>query len=416
MPGIKRRIKTLFQKNKLSSSFLASLQKWRRRHYYKSMYLNVPIDENLVLFESFLGKSYSCSPRAIYEAMKCNPEFDNYKFIWVFRRSDEMRKNMGDDRTIVVKYNSRRYYRALAQAKYWVTNWRLPAAVIKKDEQICIQTWHGTPLKKIGMDLEIEGNATTSQKKGHSLYLNDAKKYDYFISPSRFCTSVFSSAFGLSQLGKQDILIETGYPRNDRLVRSSMEDVSVIRRSIGIPKGKTVLLYAPTWRDNQYTAGVGYSFELDEKIDSFLSKLPDNYLVLMRLHYLVANSVSLEPYGDKVMDVSKYDDINDLYIASDALITDYSSVFFDYANLKRPILFFMYDLQDYQSNVRDFYINLDTLPGPIVENPDELVESINNLAEVQESYRDKYIAFCKKYTYLDDGNAGLRVAQICFAN
>lgn len=415
MRGIKRRIKALLQKSKLGRSIFASLQKWRRCHYYKSMYLNVPIDENLILFESFLGKSYSCSPRAIYEAMKSNSEFDKYKFVWVFRRSDEMRKAIGDDRTIIVKYNSRRYYRAFAQAKYWVTNWRLPAAVIKKEDQICVQTWHGTPLKKIGIDLEIEGNATTSQKKGHSLYLNDAKMYDYFVSPSRFCTDVFSSAFGLSQLKKTDILIETGYPRNDRLACSSPEEVEDIRKAIGIPEGKTVLLYAPTWRDNQYTTGVGYSFELDEKIDYFLSRLPEDYLVLMRLHYLVANSVDLEPYGSKVIDVSKYGDINDLYIASDALITDYSSVFFDYANLKRPILFFMYDLQEYQSNVRDFYIELDTLPGPIIEDPDELLVSVGNLAQVQEAYRSKYSIFCDTYTYLDDGNAGLRVAQICFS-
>lgn len=407
----KRKIKRFISRHRLLSSLFQDIQKLRRRIYYKNIFQTIPVDEKLILFESFLGKQFACSPRAIYEAMKADHRFDEYKFVWVFRKADAMRKRIGDERTVVVKYNTRRYYRLYAQAKYWVTNWRLPECLIKKDCQICVQTWHGTPLKKIGMDLTIEGNATTSQKKGHELYLNDAKKYDYFVSPSKFCTKVFASAFGLNILNKQDILIETGYPRNDALFNYTEDDVLAIKNSLHIPRNKRVLLYAPTWRDNQYTQGVGYSFELSREVVNFLNGVPDDIVVLMRLHYLVANSVDLSEFGNKVLNVSSYENINDLYLISDVLVTDYSSVFFDYADLRRPILFFMYDLQEYQNNIRDFYIDLDTLPGPIVETSSELLCALEDLEGLSREYSDKYAEFTSTYNSLDDGNAGLRVAE-----
>ena len=215
--ALKRRVKRLASTSYKTRSAFNSLQDFRRRRYFQSICEDIPIDDHLVLFESFLGRQYACSPRAIYEAMKRDSRFDDYRFVWVSRRPDKLRKEIGDERTIVVKYLSRRYLRAYARAKYWVTNWRLSTALKKRPGQVVIQTWHGTPLKKIGMDLTIEGNATTSQRKGHRSYLEDAKRYDYFVSPSAFCTKVFASAFGLGQLNKEDILIETGYPRNDRL-------------------------------------------------------------------------------------------------------------------------------------------------------------------------------------------------------
>lgn len=409
----KRAIKRVLRSRKHLNDLLKFVQKWHRRVYYRRMYKKVPTQENLVLFEAFLGKQYACSPRAIYEAMRASHEFDGYQFVWVFRRADPMRKRLGDGRTTVVKYNTRRYYRAYARAKYWVTNWRLPDCLIKKDDQICIQTWHGTPFKKIGRDLTIEGNATTSQRKGHRLYLNDAKRYDYFVSPSKFCTNVFASAFGLDVLNKKDILIETGYPRNDRLRTFTQEERCELREQLHIPSGKKVILYAPTWRDNQYTQGVGYSFALDREVAYFLRHVPEDWVVLLRMHYLVASSLDLSEFGSRVINVSSYEDINDLYIVSDTLVTDYSSVFFDYANLSRPILFFMYDLDEYEKDVRDFYFGLDRLPGPVLRTGVELEEAIAGLDSVVEKYRQKYEQFTSDFCYLDDGAAGYRVATRC---
>ena len=411
--ALKRRVKRLASTSYKTRSAFNSLQDFRRRRYFQSICEDIPIDDHLVLFESFLGRQYACSPRAIYEAMKRDSRFDDYRFVWVSRRPDKLRKEIGDERTIVVKYLSRRYLRAYARAKYWVTNWRLSTALKKRPGQVVIQTWHGTPLKKIGMDLTIEGNATTSQRKGHRSYLEDAKRYDYFVSPSAFCTKVFASAFGLSQLHKEDILIETGYPRNDRLFSFTQDEVEELKDELGIPEGNRVVLYAPTWRDNQHTLGVGYTFDPSAHIEAFLDSTPDDVTVIVRLHYLVANQLDLEKYRGKVIDCSRWEDINDLYLVSDVLVTDYSSVFFDYANLRRPIIFYMYDLEEYSTQVRDFYISLDELPGPIVKTQDELESALANIGELSERYAGAYQRFIDTYDYLDDSNAGLRVALRC---
>lgn len=413
MKKIKKIVKKIFNSNYFMRDRFKDIQNWRRKRYYKKIYRQIPVDNKLVLFESFLGKQYACSPKAIYEAMKRDHRYDAYRFIWVFRDDNNKRKILGDERTIIVKYNSRKYLRLYARAKYWVTNWRLSEAIIKKENQICIQTWHGTPLKKIGMDLNIEGNATTSQRKGHKMYLNDAKKYDFFISPSNFCTKVFTTAFGLNILHKENILIETGYPRNDYLYRFSQEDVRKIKQELGIPFDKKVLLYAPTWRDNQHELGVGYTLDMSSHIEKFLNEATKEYTVILRLHYLIANKLDVTAYEGKVIDCSKLDDINLLYVISDILVTDYSSVFFDYANLHRPILFYMYDLKEYESKVRDFYINLDELPGPIIETEDQLIDMVKNVGEWSESYKLKYQLFNEKYNYLDDANSGLRVVERC---
>lgn len=413
MKKIKKTIKKLFNSNYFMRDLFNKLQNWRRKRYYRKIYKEIEVDDKLVLFESFLGKQYACSPKAIYEAMKRDERFNDYQFVWVFRNDNAKRKELGDERTIVVKYNSRKYFRMYARAKYWVTNWRLSEAITKKDEQICIQTWHGTPLKKIGMDLNIEGNATTSQKKGHQLYLNDAKRYDYFVSPSAFCTKVFASSFGLNILHKENILIETGYPRNDYLYRYTLEEAAEIKKELGIPKDKKVLLYAPTWRDNQHQLGVGYTLDMSEHIENFLNEAIKHYVVILRLHYLIANRLDVTMYEGKVIDCSRMDDINRLYVVSDVLVTDYSSVFFDYANLQRPIIFYMYDLQEYESSVRDFYIDLAELPGPIIEREDDLVTAIADVDAWADDYAEKYQAFNNKYNYLDDGEAGLRVAEMC---
>ena len=136
--------------------------------------------------------------------------------------------------------------------------------------------------------------------------------------------------------------------------------------------------------------------------------MSDEYIILFRAHWLVAQSFNFDKYKDFIIDVSNYDDINHLYVISDMLITDYSSVFFDYANLKRPIVFYMYDLEEYRDNIRGFYLKLDELPGHIVKKEDELIKEINELF-TNFTYNDEYKKFNEKFNYLDDGNASRRV-------
>ena len=233
------------------------------------------------------------------------------------------------------------------------------------------------------------------------------------VSPSRYCTEKFISAFNLKSIGKEDIMIEEGYPRNDDIVKHTPEKVAEIKKSLGIPDNKKVILYAPTWRDNQHEVGIGYVYDSPLDFDRLRERLGDDYVVLYRAHYFIAQSLNFDDYKDFVIDVSLYSEINDLYIISDVLITDYSSVLFDYGILKRPILFYMYDLEYYQDELRGFYLTLDELPGPIVETQEDLEEKLLTLDEwtKSEDYISKYKEFSDRFTYLDDGHAAERVVK-----
>ena len=380
----------------------------------KKLSKNLKIDEKLIIFSAFAGSSYTCSPKAIYEYIVKDPKYKSYKFVWAFKKPEEKAKYFNDKRTTIVKYNSKEFFEKLSQAKYWVFNFKTPEYFIKKQEQIFIQCWHGTPLKRLGCDIEIEkGNKATELKDIHKSYIDDAKKYDYFISPSKFATEKFCSSFGLNKLNKENIIIEKGYPRNEYLFKFKQEEVNEIKKKNNIPKNKKVILYAPTFRDNQYQAGKGHTYKLGINLLRLKEELDEDYIILMRLHYLVSNNIDVSQFKNFVYDVSDYEDINELYVISDLLITDYSSVFFDYANLKRPILFYMYDLEEYKNNIRDFYIDLDELPGPIVKNEKDLIVNIKNIESINKEYASKYKDFRNKYNYLDNGEVTAKVVKEC---
>lgn len=416
---MKKQVKSILRKLKNKSYVLSKLYIKLVQFYlylkYKKICRENPTNDKVIVFESFLGKQYGCSPKAIYHYILTEERFKDYTFVWAFRNAKlkEIREQFTDPRTILVKYKSGDYYKYFATAKYWITNWRIPPYMTKKKDQILIETWHGTPLKKIGLDSTIEGNPLASQKKSHKMYLKDSRDYDYFVSPSAFCTKVFTTAFGLDRLHKEHILIESGYPRNDYLLTHKPQDAARIREELHIPKDKKVILYAPTWRDNQHTLGVGNTLDIEKHFTKFMENISDDYVIIVRLHYLIASQVDLSKYEGKVFNYSNLDDVNLLYVISDILITDYSSVFFDYANLNRPILFYMYDLEEYRTQIRDFYIDLEELPGPIIETEDELLDAVDHIDEITEKYRESYQKFCDTYNYLDDGHAAERIVNAC---
>ena len=386
----------------------------KKKRICKEISKQESVDENLIIFSAYAGTSYACSPKAIYEYMVNNPDYEKYKFIWAFKKPEEKQKYFNDSRTQLVKYNSKNFFEELSRAKYWIFNFKTPEYFIKKKEQIFIQCWHGTPLKRLGCDIKIEkGNKATALKDIHKSYINDAKKYDYFISPSKFATQKFCSAFALNTLNKQDIIVEKGYPRNEALYEFDASDISSIKDKLNLPKDKKIILYAPTFRDNQYKAGKGHTYKLGINLLRLKEELDEDYIILMRLHYLVSNNIDVSQFRNFVYDVSHYEDINDLYIISDILITDYSSVFFDFANLKRPVLFYMYDLEQYKNNIRDFYIDLSELPGPIIQQEKELINDIRNINLIRKQYSTTYNKFNEKYNYLDGKNVTMKVVKEC---
>ena len=376
---------------------------------YLYYFLFYKIDDKMIFFESFYGNSYSCSPKAIYEYVLNDERFKDYKFVWAFKN---INKYTFDERTILVKSNSRKYYKYLSKSKYWVVNLLINTGVKKKKNQVYVQCWHGTPLKKLRYDIEKDNvlNSISEVRKRNDL---DAIKFDYFISPSKFCTEKFTSAFNLKKLNNENIFIEKGYPRNDYLFNYKKSDIKKIKKELNIPLNKKVILYAPTFRDNQVNEN-GYTYNVELDFNKLKNEFSKEYVILFRAHYFIANKFDFKKYNNFVYDVSKYEDINELYIISDILITDYSSVFFDFANLKKPILFYMYDYNNYKNNLRDFYIDLKELPGPILKKENTLIKEIKNIDNYSKKYKKKYEKFNKKYNYLDDGNATKRVVEEIF--
>jgi CDP-glycerol glycerophosphotransferase len=245
-------------------------------------------------------------------------------------------------------------------------------------------------------------------------YINEGKKLKYFVSPSAYASEKFISAFRLRDANKADAMLETGYPRNDLLFNYDEAMIAGIREKLGIDPDdqRKIILYAPTWRDDQYDPVTGYTYNLNVDFDQMKADMDDEYIIIFRVHYFISNSFDFERFGDFIIDASEYDDINHLYIVSDLLITDYSSVFFDYANLKRPMLFYMYDLAFYEEKARGFYFDIrEELPGQIVEREEALIPAIRT-ALSSFVYNDQYKAFNAKYNYLDDGEATKRLLDI----
>lgn len=412
-----KKIRTLLidisKKNVLFRKIIRKLYKNIKITIYFFYKCTNKMDEKTILFETFGGNGYTCSPKALYEEILKDKYFKDYKFIWSFKEPSKHNIKK-DKRTKVVKSGSNNYYKSLSTAKYWIVNSIINESITKKRGQVYVQCWHGTPLKRLRCDIEANGSVLNTVEEIRKRNDLDAKRFDYFISPSKFASERFISAFNLKALNKESIIIEEGYPRNDSLFNRSKKEIDEIKKKLNIPKNKKVIFYPPTFRDNQHKSGVGYTYKLEIDFDSLKEKFSKDYVILFRPHYLVANSFDFKKYKGFIIDVSKYDEINDLYLISDILLTDYSSVFFDYANLKKPMLFYMYDLDDYKNNLRNFYLDLSVLPGPIAKTQTELEDNLLNIDTISKKYKKKYDAFNKKFNYLDDGKASTRVIKKIF--
>lgn len=370
------------------------------RYMYEHYFIKLPLLEKVIFFESFFGKGYSDNPKYVYEyIVKTFP--GRYKCVW----------SLEDTRTKVpygaakVKRYGLRYAYYMARAKYLVLNTRQAAWYRKREGSTFLETWHGTPLKKLFFDMEEVHSAAPLNKQ--RVY-NQCKEWDYFIAANKFSTGVFRSAFRY-----KGEMLEYGYPRNDIMHWDDKDEIAErIRKTLDIPKDKKTILYAPTWRDDDYYAPGQYKFELQLDLHKMKKELGDEYVVLLRTHYYIADQLDVTGLEGFAYNLSKYNDISELYLISDVCITDYSSVFFDYANLKRPMLFFMYDLDKYKDVLRGFYIDLEEeLPGPILYTTDEIIAAIRDMEAVNAQYAEKYAAFYEKYCGLEDGHASENVVK-----
>lgn len=404
-------------KNEVVQELNSKWIKLRRSNILKKMYQNIfyllgkllPVRDNLIIFESFLGKQYSDSPRALYEYIK--EHYSNYDMYWSVDR--EHLKYFENLDVKHVRRFSVKWLLLMTRSKYWVTNSRLPLWIPKPKGTIYIQTWHGTPLKRLAADMDEVHMPGTNTVKYKRNFTREAAKWDYLVSPNAYSTEIFKRAFQFDKT-----MIESGYPRNDFLINDNNDKtIENLKKVNNLPEDKKIILYAPTWRDNQFYAKGKYKFDLQFDLDRLRDELGDNYIIVLRLHYLVAENIDLTGYEGFVFDFSYHDDIRELYLIADLLITDYSSVFFDYANLKRPMLFYVYDIEDYRDNLRGFYFDFESkAPGPLVKTTEEIISEINKIDQNGFMPSEVTEAFYKKFCYLEDGCASERVVKEIFNN
>ncbi len=351
-----------------------------------------------VLFDAFKGTQYSDSPRALHEEFVRRRT--DLEHLWVVR----------DDQVQVpptatpVRMWSPEWYEALATSRYVVANNHLPDWFQKRDGQVVVQTWHGTPLKKIGHDIEAIHFA---DQRYLERVEKEVQNWDMLVSPNSFSTPILQRAFGFP--GE---MVECGYPRNDVLRRPGTEQrEQEIRRRIGLPDGKRIVLYAPTWRDDQFYAPGKYKLDFRVDLADARARLGQDHVLLVRRHPNVVDPVPGAGDGF-VFDVSDYPDMADLSLITDVMITDYSSLMFDYVNTGRPILFFTYDLDHYRDTLRGFYFDFQSsAPGPLLATSEELVTAIRDIDRIQDLYAERYRWFQREFCDLDDGYAAARLAD-----
>ncbi len=373
------------------------------KYLYRHKYINKPLEENTVMFETFMGKSYADSPKYIYEYLAKNYP-GKYKFIWVLNDPKEKLPYEGK----IVKRFTREYAYYLGVSKYFVFNIRQPLWFRKREEQVFLETWHGTPLKRLAFDQEEVTAASPTYK---AQFYRQKQEWDYLIAPNKFSSDIFKSCFMYD-----GNMLETGYPRNDLLSLPNRDAIALeLKKKLGIPLDKKTILYAPTWRDDEYYGNGKYKFKLKLDLDLLKQQLGDEYVVLLRTHHYIADALDVTGLEEFAYNLSKYDDITEIYLISDICITDYSSVFFDYANLKRPMLFYTYDLDKYRDVLRGFYIDMETeLPGPLVYTTEEVIDKIKNLNSLNQEYQQRYEQFYERFCSWEDGNAAMRVVEAVF--
>jgi len=409
--NIKKKIKNFIKTHVFIRKLSRKIFFLKNKIKYEVITKKIKVDEKLIIFASFDGRAYCDSPKALYNYFINNEKYKDYQYVWAFKDADKHKFLEKNKNTQVINIKSKEFFKYLGKAKYWIFNYKIADYLFPKKNQIFVQCWHGTPLKRLGCDLEYFNNAMNSISEIRKRYHIEASKFSYFLSPSKFASEKFITAWDLDKINKTDIILEKGYPRNDFLINYTNSDIERIKKDLNIQDtNKKILLYAPTYRDNQHEAGVGYTYDTKVDFDKLKEKLSDEYIILFRAHWLVAQNFDFEKYKDFVIDVSNYDDINELYVIADMLITDYSSVFFDYANLKKPMIFYMYDLEDYRDDIRGFYLDIEELPGNIIQKEVDLINEIKTLS-VNFEYNDKYKKFNDKFNYLDDGKASERVIQ-----
>jgi CDP-glycerol glycerophosphotransferase len=354
------------------------------RHYAKQ--LEQPIDPNLAVFAAYWYAGYRCNPRAIYE--KARELVPGMRGVWVVKRDAVDSLPPGVEYVVA---RTPEYYETIARARYFVNNVNFPNHLVKREGSTHVMTHHGTPLKKMGLDQQQ--SAVAGERMDFGALLRRCARWDYSVSQNVFSTLVWEHAYPLRYES-----IESGYPRNDVLSTATEEDVRRIREELGIAPEQTAVLYAPTHREYQD----GYVPVLDA--GSVADELGPGHVVLARAHYFYEDTA--RSHGD-VRDVSAHPSVEELMLAADVLVTDYSSIMFDYGVLDRPIVIHAPDWDVYRTLRGTTFDLMAAPPGAVTRTEAEVVDAIR----AGDPAPDTRTAFRSKFCSLDDGHAAERVVR-----
>ncbi len=380
--------------------------RWRR----------MPVEKNTVFYESFSGNGMLCNPEAIFQALLNAPDQAHLTHIWTLSNLDTYRstvaKYAGMPNVRFVKYGSSAYYRALATSEFLINNATFPPAFSKRAGQIYLNTWHGTPLKRMGYDIQDGALATAN-------IIRNFVAADYLLAQNQFMTDqMYASAYKLQGIFRGTI-IEEGYPRTDRQVLGG-EQTEPARASLadaGLPIGdRKIVLYAPTWKGLSFNNPNDDIDELVRDVKELESRIDSSkYCVLLKTHQIVHKLAANRPDVRSIL-VPNEIPTNVILGLTDVLITDYSSIFFDFLSTGRPVLFFTPDLEDYEGT-RGLYFEPNQWPGPAVRTIAELAPHIVRYAttgQLPPESADRYRAAQQRFTNRDDGDAAGRVVDVVF--
>ncbi|EFV70426.1 Cps2D protein [Bacillus sp. BT1B_CT2] len=380
-------------------------KKFKRTVKFARNFKKNRIDQNIIFYESYHGKAMNDNPFAIFKHLINNEEYKNFTHIWALNDQDNpyAQKYKGLKNVRFVKVHSEEYIKYLTKAKYLINNVTFPTYFQKKEGQIYINTWHGTPLKTLGKDMEgpIGQHKNIQRNFLHS---------DYILSPNQFTSEKLIDSHDLAGIYNGEI-IEEGYPRMDLTFNTDKEELrKTLENFIELDPNKKVILYAPTWRGE-----VGSVSNINEELFNHISelneKIPDDYQLVLKVHTLLFKYIE---HDEQLMNKCIPDciDTNELLSLVDILITDYSSIFFDYMATNKPILYFMYDKEQYLKK-RGMYLDVNTLAGPICKTTDELAKCIKDIESIQEQYQSVYQEMNEIYIKRV-GDATQKVVDIIF--
>ncbi|MFI8289948.1 CDP-glycerol glycerophosphotransferase family protein [Streptomyces sp. NPDC085614] len=394
----RKTVHALRKQKSLGARLKKKLRKRVLSAYYRAQRM-LPVQKDVAVFSAYWGARYACNPAAIDEKMR--ELAPGMRAVWIIKDGADALPPKG---TVTVHPGSLGFWKAMARGKYFVNNVNFAPNVVKRPGQVHLQTHHGTPLKRMGVDLA----EYPVGRRGMNLQrlMDRVDRWDYSLTSNSFSTAIWDRAYPsyYEPLGY-------GYPRNDVLVNATAQDVATARRKVGLAEGTKAVLYTPTHRD--YHEGPQQMLDLDR----FAEALGEEWTVLVRAHYFYSQG-SLLAGGTsgsaRLVDVSAYPSVEELYLASDCLLTDYSSVMFDYANLDRPIVIYANDWDVYRTTRGSYFdITVDS-PGLTLQTEEELTDAFASGRWNSEESDRARAEFRKRFCEFDDGHAAERVVRKVF--